>query len=138
MLEKLFEVRLNDFVRKNKILNESQYGFRTGRSTLLAILDLIEYITDEIDKRKSMSWCIYRSEKTFDTIYHAILKKKLHHYGIRSIILEWIGSYPNDREQYVQMGDTISNNRNIDCGNPQGSILGPKLFILYINDICNI
>ena len=109
ILEKLFEVRLGDFICKIKILNESQYGFRTGRSTSLAIFDLIEYITNEIDKRKSTIGVFIDVQKAFDTIHHAILFKKLHHYGRRGIFLEWIGSYPNDREQNVQMGDTISN-----------------------------
>ena len=75
ILEKLFEVRLSDFICKNKIFNESQYGFRTGRSTSLAILDLIEHITNEIDKRKSTIGVFIDLKKAFDTIYHAILKK---------------------------------------------------------------
>ena len=73
IVEKLFEVRLSDFICKNKILNESQYGFRTGRSTSLAILDWIEYITDEIDKRKSTICIFIDLNKAFDTIDHAML-----------------------------------------------------------------
>ena len=68
----------------------------------------------------------------------AILLIKLHHYGIRGFVLEWIGSYLDDREQNVQMGDIIFNNRNIDCDIKQGSMLYHKLFILYISDVCNI
>ena len=99
---------------------------------------MIEYITDEIDKRKSTIGVFMHLKIVLLTQLTMLCLKKLHYYGICGIVLEWIGSYLNDREQYVQMGDTISNNRNIDRGIPQGSILGPKLFILCINDICNI
>ena len=76
--------------------------------------------------------------KVSDTINHRILAKKLEHYRIRGISSKWITSYMTNRKQYVNIEDTFSEYKEILCGVPQGSILGPKSLIIYINDICNI
>ena len=67
-----------------------------------------------------------------------MLLEKLRHYGVRGVANDWLSSYMGNRLQYVSFGDTDSTLRNVICGVPQGSILGPKLFILYFNDICNV
>ena len=77
-------------------------------------------------------------KKAFDTIDHSLLLKKLDHYGVRGISNDWLKSYLSDRKQYVSFNSLKSDLMSISCGVPQGSILGPKLFILYINDICNV
>ena len=138
ILEKLFNNRLDSFIEKNCILSECQYGFRNSRSTYMALMDLIENICESIDKKKYVMGIFIDLKKAFDTIDHNILLNKLFHYGIRGISNDWIKSYLENRKQFVQYDDAISDCKEILCGVPQGSILGPKLFILYINDICNI
>ena len=80
----------------------------------------------------------YDLKKAFDTIDHNISLNELYHYGIRGISNDWIKSYLENRKQFVQYDDAISDCKDILCGVPQGSILGPKLLISYINDVCNI
>ena len=138
ILERLFCNRLENYIEKNKILNDSQYGFRNHRSTAMAIIDLIEYVTTALDKKKHVMGIFIDLKKAFDTIDHEILMKKLYHYGLRGISQTWIQSYLSQRKQFVEYDEVKSSCKDIVCGIPQGSILGPKLFILYINDICNV
>ena len=137
ILEKLFETRLNKFVNKNDILNNSQYGFRQNRSTSVALMELIEEICSLLDKKKYAIRVFIDLRKAFDTLDHRILLQKMNYYGIRGVAYDWLKSYLTNRKQFVQVSDTRSSFLDIVCGIPQGSILGPKLFILYINDICN-
>ena len=138
MFEKLLEKRLNSFLTKYNIINESQYGFQSVRSTAMAINDLVESVADALDNKMSTIGVFIDLKKAFDTLNHEILVKKLEHYGIQGIASKWIISYLTSRKQYVNIQDTSSEHKEILCGIPQGSTLGPKLFIIYINEICNI
>ena len=138
ILEKIFSNRLESFLNTYDILNEAQFGFRSKCNTTHALLKLIEGVSDSIDKRKSTIGIFIDLKKAFDTVNHSILAQKLDKYGIRGLSNDWIKSYLKNRKQFVSVNNCESQLMNISCGVPQGSILGPKLFILYINDMCNV
>lgn len=137
MFEKVVYNRLISYIEKNNILNENQYGFRNKHSTSMAILDFVEKISTALDNGLSTTGIFLDLSKAFDTINHRILLKKLFFYGIRGIALKWVENYLANRKRFLEFKGTCSEMFNITCGVPQGSILGPLLFLIYVNDVCN-
>ena len=139
ILEKIVCNRLIHFLDKYDILYRHQYGFRQKHSTIHPILQLMKDIADANDKTtKDVTLSVFIDlSKAFDTINHDILLKKLNFYGIRGVPNSWFANYLSNRKQFTEINNCKSALTNISTGVPQGSILGPILFLLYINDINN-
>ena len=137
-LEKVVYKRLYNFLIKYNILFDNQYGFRKNHSTALALLHLYDTLANAIDNKEYTMGVFIDLSKAFDTVNHEILLAKLQHYGIGGTPLKWFESYLSGREQFVHFNGYSSSYKLVKCGVPQGSVSGPLLFLIYINDICNV
>ena len=139
ILEKLFNERLQQFMNANNILSNSQNDFRAHMSTEHAALELTESIYNSIDSKQHCAAVFIDLKKAFDTVNHKLLVDKLSFYGVRGVANAWLENYLMNRKQYVVVVDNqASSMQFIKCGVPQGSVLGPVLFLLFINGICNV
>ena len=102
----------------------------------MALMALMDKLIDSREKGDYVVVIFLDFSKAFDTVKHGITLQKLSHYGIRGTTLKWSGSYLSDRKQFVTYNDASSPTKVISCGDPQGSISGPLLFLIYINDLC--
>ena len=136
---KIFEYvifkQLYSYMDDNRLFSLEQYGFRIGHSTELAALHLVNHLTKQMDTGKIPINIYIDLSKAFDTLDHAILLDKLKYYGIRGVAYRLFHSYLSNRYQYVEFNGSISSTKVIDTGVPQGSILRPLLFLIYINDL---
>ena len=135
LFEKIMYKRLENHLITNNILTAQQFGFRRNHSTSMAISHFTETLYDILEKRQFAIATFLDLSKAFDLVNHKFLLQKLFHYGIRGNALAWFTSYLTNRKQFVQFNNSQSQMQTITSGVPQGSILGPLLFILYMNDL---
>ena len=138
IFEKCMYTRLYEFLEKHQLIYNRQFGFRAHHSTSHALCSLIELIKTYLDDGNFVCGIFIDLQKAFDTVDHEILMQKLWHYGIRGTAHEWLKSFLTKRKQYVCLNGFKSQCGEIKCGVPQGSTLGPLLFLIYINDLNNI
>ena len=135
VMEKIINMRLQEHIIENELLCQNQHGFTKGRSCLTNLLSALENWTRELDQGNDVDVIYLDFAKAFDSVPHRRLLKKLEGYGIRKKILSWIQDFLQGRQQRVIYNDEASDWSQVMSGVPQGSVLGPTLFILYVMDI---
>ena len=138
ILEHMISKRLKKIVFDNKVLSDNQHGFRKSHSTITSICTLLHNIYNNAYHVKDTYLVYLDLKKAFDTVSHKILLGKLGNIGLDQKMILWFSSYLTNRKQYVKFNNKNSNTLPITYGVPQGSILGPTLFSLYINDLTDL
>ena len=137
VFERTIYSQLYDYLQTNNLLSKFHSGFRKFHSTATSLLDAtMEWLTN-MDSSKINSVVFLDLSKAFDTVDHSILLRKLCLYGLSISTLKWFKSYLTDRLQCCFINGSLSSHKKIKCGVPQGSIFGPLLFLIYINDLPN-
>jgi len=134
LLENLMYKRVYSFLHKYSVLYQYQFGFRHHHSTSLPLIELCDNLYSHLDQHEVVVGMYFDLQKAFDTVNHKILLQKLCGYGIRGIVHEWFRNYLSNRKQFASINNIDSDLDNINCGVPQGSVLGPLLFLIYVND----
>lgn len=135
IMEKYISQHLNRYLFQNSLINRYQHGFQAGKSTTTLLNDFTDLINSKLNTNKAVIVLYIDYSKAFDTIDHRVLLGELNKIGIRGNLLNWFENYLNNRKLIVKVGDHSSGMRDVDHGVPQGSILGPILFTIYVNQI---
>jgi len=138
ILEKIIFKHLHNYIHDYDILTDHQSGFRSKDSTINQLLIIYDEIVKKLDKGKDVRFIFCDVSKAFDRVWHKGLLYKLRKYGVKGNLLNWFGSYLTDRKQRVGINGYFSNWNTVRAGVPQGSILDPFLFLLFVNDIVNV
>ena len=135
VLESIVNDTVDEHLSKVGSLHPHQWGFKKGQSTETLLLYMTETWKDALDKGYKVGVIFVDFKKAFDTIDHEILKFKLQAAGLPGDVHNWLVNYLSNRQQYVDINGTNSTLRIVEIGVPQGSLLGPRLFAIYVNDL---